>query len=174
MAVQIGAPPESGFDNPIGMLVDCHRRIQHFLRILCVVVERAAGRQLTHEERSAIDAALNYFRIGGQRHTADEEESLFPRLHDRGEFSDLGSLRSDHQLADELHQKIEAAYRRWMSLGALDSTEHSCLSSMTARLEQIYRDHIRLEENVVFPRAVQTLDPGSILTMGEEFRQRRA
>src|ERR1700761_783023 len=80
MAIQIGAKPDSGFDDPIGMLKDCHRRIESFLGILCVVVEREQGRTLRDEERVAVQAALQYFRTGGKRHTADEEESLFPRL----------------------------------------------------------------------------------------------
>jgi len=80
MAIQIGAKPDSGFDDPIGMLKDCHRRIESFLGILCVVIDRTQGRSLTDEEREAVKAALQYFRTGGQRHTADEEESLFPRL----------------------------------------------------------------------------------------------
>ena len=46
MAIQIGAKPDSGFDDPIGMLKDCHRRIESFLGILCVVVDRAQGRSL--------------------------------------------------------------------------------------------------------------------------------
>jgi hypothetical protein len=36
MTIQIGAKPDSGFDDPIGMLKDCHRRIEHFLYMLCV------------------------------------------------------------------------------------------------------------------------------------------
>lgn len=36
MAVQIGAKPDSGFDDPIGMLEDCHRRSEAFLGILYV------------------------------------------------------------------------------------------------------------------------------------------
>jgi hypothetical protein len=51
MAIQIGAKRDSGFDDPLGMLKDCHRRIENFLGILCVVVERAQGRSLTGEER---------------------------------------------------------------------------------------------------------------------------
>ena len=58
MAIQIGAKPDSGFDDPIGMLKDCHRRIESFLGILCVVVDRAHGRSLTDEERDAVKAAL--------------------------------------------------------------------------------------------------------------------
>ena len=59
MAIQIGAKPDSGFDDPIGMLKDCHRRIESFLGILCVVVDRAQGRSLTDEERDAVKAALS-------------------------------------------------------------------------------------------------------------------
>jgi hypothetical protein len=44
MAVQIGARPDSGFDDPIGMLKDCHRRIERFLGILCQVARQAQGR----------------------------------------------------------------------------------------------------------------------------------
>ena len=72
VGIQIGAKPDSGFDDPIGMLMDCHRRIEHFLHILCAVAERAYGRALTAEETSAVQAALQYFRAGGRRHTADE------------------------------------------------------------------------------------------------------
>ena len=64
MAIQIGAKPDSGFDDPLGMLKDCHRRIENFLGILCVVVERAQGRNLTGEERDTVQAALQYFRSG--------------------------------------------------------------------------------------------------------------
>lgn len=173
MAVQIGAPPESGFDNPIGMLIDCHRRIEHFLHILCVVAEQAAGRALHAEEQSAIEASLHYFHVGGRRHTADEEESLFPRLPDAGEFSDIRSLESDHRIAGELHDEVERIYRKWMAAGALDQAEQANLSVTTQRLQALYQNHIRLEEGVVFPLAARTLDPETLRSMGEEFRQRR-
>lgn len=39
MGIQIGAKPDSGFDDPPGMLKDGRRRIEHFLGILCVVAE---------------------------------------------------------------------------------------------------------------------------------------
>lgn len=50
------------------------------MRILCLVVQRADARPLSAEETDAVNAALQYFRSRGERHTADEEVSLFPRL----------------------------------------------------------------------------------------------
>jgi hemerythrin-like domain-containing protein len=44
---------------------------------------------------------------------------------------------------------------------------------MTRQLEQIYQQHIRLEEQVVFPFAARILEAQSIAQMGEEFRVRR-
>ena len=120
MAIQIGAKPDSGFDDPIGMLKDCHRRIESFLGILCVVVDRAQGRSLTVEERDAVQAALQYFRTGGQRHTADEEESLFPRLRksDAKSFEEIDRLEDDHREANDLHCSVERLYTVWIESGA--------------------------------------------------------
>ena len=58
MAIQIGAKPDSGFDDPIGMLIDCHRRIEYFLHILCAWSDRARNRALTDEEVTAVQSAL--------------------------------------------------------------------------------------------------------------------
>lgn len=110
MGIQIGAKPDSGFDDPLGMLKDCHRRIEHFLGILCIVAERTQPRRLTEEETTAVEAALNYFQTGGQRHTADEEESLFPRLLAAGGFAELDCLQHDHAEAGQLHDEVEVLY----------------------------------------------------------------
>jgi hemerythrin-like domain-containing protein len=136
MAIQIGAKPDSGFDDPIGMLKDCHRRIESFLGILCVVVDRAQGRNLTDEERDAVKAAFEYFRTGGQRHTADEEESLFPRLRKSNakSFEEIDRLENDHHEANDLHGSVERLYSAWIKSGGLGLEEAQQLRSQTARL----------------------------------------
>jgi hypothetical protein len=140
MAIQIGAKPDSGFDDPIGMLKDCHRRIESFLGILCVVVGRAEGRSLTDEERDAVKTALEYFRTGGHRHTADEEESLFPRLRksDAKFFKEIDQLEDDHHDANDLHGSIERLYSTWIESGCLGIEETQLLLSQIARLKQLY------------------------------------
>ena len=93
MAVQIGARPDSGFDDPIGMLKDCHRRIERFLDILCQVAQQAQGRALSIDERSAVESAIRYFFESGPRHNMDEEESLFPRLREVQAAAILGNVQ---------------------------------------------------------------------------------
>jgi iron-sulfur cluster repair protein YtfE (RIC family) len=176
MAVHIGAKPDSGFDDPIGMLKDCHRRIEHFLDILCLVAERAHTRSLSGEERSAVKAALQYFHVGGERHTADEEESLFPRLRSEsaaGSLEDVNRLESDHHRAAGLHESVDWIYTAWISAGILGPDEQQRLLSQTRELKQLYAEHIQIEEAIVFPRAVLVLNSHAIAAMGSEFSARR-
>lgn len=176
MPIQIGAKPDSGFDDPIGMLKDCHRRIESFLQILCAVVVRAQSRALTDEEADAIRAALHYFRTGGQRHNADEEESLFPRLRTEpgaASLEELASLESEHHVANELHTQVDILYTGWIADASLSPEFTQQLLSTTQRLKHLYEEHIKLEEEIVFPRAAQVLNPQVIAAMGQEFRARR-
>lgn len=176
MAVQIGAKPDSGFDDPIGMLTDCHRRIEQFLNILATVAERAAGRALTGEEAAAVGAALHYFRTGGVRHTADEEQSLFPRLRAEsgGEGLDkLDALEADHETAADLHESVEQMYSEWMKNGAPSAERERELRAATDRLKGLYHAHIVVEESVVFPQAAKVLDHATIASIGQELRARR-
>jgi hemerythrin-like domain-containing protein len=177
MAVQIGAKPDSGFDDPIGMLTDCHRRIEHFVDVLHLVVEGAPHRALNDDEVRAVEAALEYFRVGGARHNADEEESLFARLGGRtGEESlvELDGLKQDHQTAGGLHTEVESLYRKWIDAQALDTADREALSVATQKLKALYAVHIQVEEQVVFPRASRTLDGETMQLIGQEFKNRRA
>lgn len=176
MPVQIGGKLDAGFNDPIGMLTDCHRRIERFLDILCNVVEHARARRLTEEETTAVHTALKYFREGGVRHTADEEQSLFPRLRSTaGEeaLTAVEHLEKEHREADQLHVDVDRIYAEWARAGEISASEHEHLLAGTRRLRELYADHIRAEEQTVFPIARQALDQPSIAAMGEEFRQRR-
>jgi len=176
MAVQIGAKPDCGFDDPIGMLKDCHCRIERFLHILWVVADRARGRALTAEEKSALRSAMSYFQLGGKRHTADEEESLFPRMRAElaaDEIAQVGDLENDHHLANHLHETVDALYTAWIEADRLSLEDERKLRSAAGVMKKLYEAHIQIEEGIVFPRAAQVLDKESIAAIGEEIRQRR-
>jgi hemerythrin-like domain-containing protein len=176
MPVQIGGKLDAGFNDPIGMLTDCHRRIERFLDVLCNVAEHARERRLTQEETSAVQTSLKYFREGGVRHTADEEQSLFPRLRTAaGEqaLSAVEHLEKEHREADQHHANADRIYSEWIRAGSISASEHDDLLVSTRRLRELYADHIRAEEQTVFPIAAQVLDARAIAAIGEEFRARR-
>lgn len=174
MSIQIGAKHDAGFDDPLGMLQDCHRRVEHFLNILVVVVDRARGRALSDEERATVEAAQHYFRVGGRRHTADEEESLFPRMREAGALPpEIEALEHDHDEADPLHDTADRLYTRWIESRTLSAEDTAQLSAATERLRDLYAAHIKIEDTIVFPRAAQVLSKETLAEVGQEFRKRR-
>lgn len=178
MGIQIGARPDADFNDPIGMLKDCHRRIEHFLQILHTVSHRPADRQMTEEEQAAVRAALSYFRTGGKRHNVDEEESLFPRLRAAGvepaELEKVAALEHDHRVAEQLHADADRLYTLWLDAGRLSAQDQAALRSITEHLSALYAQHIEIEERVVFPDAAERLPKEAIASIGAEFRARRS
>lgn len=179
MAVTIGSRPEHGFDQPLGLLSDCHRRIERFLGILQTVVAQAGGRPLSDEQRRAVDAALEYFRTAAPRHTADEEESLFPLLRAsddpaaRAAMEVVRALEADHAAADATHAAVDSWYRRWIEAGSLAAPEAQELSRALAALRELYQRHIAVEDRELFPLAGRVLSREQLAQLGEEMAQRR-
>lgn len=71
MSLRLGQAADHGFDQPLGLLSDCHRRIEQFLGIIVTVVQAARGGPLTGQNRPMLSAAREYFASAGPRHTAD-------------------------------------------------------------------------------------------------------
>src|SRR4051812_47734284 len=136
MPIVIGAKPESNFTDPIGLLTDCHRRIERFLAVLVQVAAQAKGLALTAEQRVALETALRYFRDAAPKHTADEESTLFPRLRqcDRPElqaaFARIESLEEDHVRADRGHAEVDRLGQAWLAEGSLAPEDAERLSTV--------------------------------------------
>jgi iron-sulfur cluster repair protein YtfE (RIC family) len=140
------------------------------------LADRAQVRSLTDDERSAVKAALQYFHAGGERHTSDEEESLFPRLRAEaaiGSLQKIDRLESDHQHAAHLHDSVDWLYTAWISAGTLEQDKQQRLLAEKRELRQLYAGHIQIEETIVFPRAVMVLTSGAVAATGAEFSARR-
>ncbi|HTR36390.1 MAG TPA: hemerythrin domain-containing protein [Bryobacteraceae bacterium] len=173
MPVQIGQKRESDFSDPLGLLSDCHRRIERFLAVLVKVSERARGRALDPEERAAFMNALEYFRNSAPKHTADEEDSLFPRLRAQASLDCLAELETDHQTADRNHQRVDALGRRWLADGALTLKQAQELNEALARLSRMYTHHIAVEDQELFPLAARLLPADQLAEVGREMAERR-
>src|SRR5207253_5424164 len=109
MPITIGAKRESDFTDPIGMLGDCHRRIERFLNVLATLASEENGGALMEQQRVALETSLRYFREAAPKHTADEEESLFPRLRrldpagSQAILTRIEALEQDHECAGKAH-----------------------------------------------------------------------
>lgn len=177
MPVQIGAQSHS-FSDPTGLLSDCHRRIEMFLGTL----ERIASvidRPLTEDTRPALQSALRYFREAAPKHTADEEESLFPRLRQmhlpdvESAIERLELLENDHVLAGSLHAEVEELGQRYLAAGRLESTGVEAFRKAIASLVSIYKEHISIEDTVIFPLAARRLSSTDKTAIADEMAGRR-
>src|SRR2546425_5110094 len=161
MPIVTGAKPESSFSDPIGLLTDCHRRIERFLSALVQVSAEAQGGPLTSGQRASWETALRYFREAAPQHTADEEETLFPRLR-RPDYPEMPavlarveSLETEHGSAETIHLSVDRLGRLWLTSGSLTSHDAERLSALLAGLSDLYRNHIADEEGEVFPVAAR-------------------
>ena len=179
MPIVIGAKRESDFTDPIGMLGDCHRRIEMFLNVLVRIAEQARGGTLNEEQRGALETAIRYFHEAAPKHTADEEESLFPRLR-RIESADvralmarIESLEEEHVCADRSHGEVDSLGRLWLKDGALPPDQAARLLTLLLQLRELYRHHIATEDNEVFPAAAAALSASDRQAIGSEMAYRR-
>jgi hemerythrin-like domain-containing protein len=179
MPIQIGQGPDHGFDQPLGLLSDCHQRIEHFLHVLVTVATEGAGGPLTASYRDALEGAIRYFTVAAPKHTADEEVSLFPRLRESADtaapdaLASLDSLEHDHDEAEGHHAAVEELTRRWVANDHLLQSEIEELRERLARLEALYRRHIAIEDQQVFPAAARVLDHAQLKQIGNEMAARR-
>lgn len=179
MLLQIGQKPESDFHHPIGMLEDCHKRILFFLKNLIKVASEADPQVLDPGHRVTLEKAIKYFREAAPRHTADEEESLFPRLRqmDASEIGELfgriDSLENEHRWADQQHLEVDAICRRWLETDAIPADDHARLGTILNDLLDFYERHIRMEEAEVFSAARKLLSDSGKESIGREMAERR-
>jgi hemerythrin-like domain-containing protein len=179
MPIQIGKPAEHGFDEPLGLLADCHRRIERFLNAIIVVTERAHGDPLSPSDRDVLQQCRQYFATSGPRHTADEEESLFPRMRAsadadaREALERIQRLESDHRAAEQRHARVDSALDRWLSAGTLSGDETEALLRDLTELQSIYARHIKVEDEEVFPAAAAALTGNDLEAIGREMADRR-
>jgi len=173
MPVQIGGKPESDFSNPLGLLSDCHRRIERFLEVLVRIHDERKGGELLREEKAALDTALTYFRNSAPKHTADEEESLFPRMRQANAGLEcLDKLEGDHQAANRDHETVESLGRQWLT-GPLSDEQSRELAAALKRLVALYARHIAIEDNELFPLAAQVVPEDQLAAIGREMADRR-
>jgi hemerythrin-like domain-containing protein len=181
MPVTLGARPEHGFDQPLGLLSDCHRRIESFLGMMIRVLEQSNGGRgpLTREARAAMEAALRYFDVAAPRHTQDEEQSLFPRLRASDDpdahavLQRIESLEVDHRHAEAMHEEVNRLCRKWLDAGSLEAEELRRLGELLGGLRATYARHIALEDTELFPLAARVLDRRQLAEVGREMARRR-
>jgi hemerythrin-like domain-containing protein len=178
MPVQIGAKAHS-FSNPTGLLSDCHRRIEMFLSTLEAVAS-VIEQPPAEDTARALETVLQYFLQAAPKHVADEEESLFPRLRQHrsdleaaSALSELEQLEDEHRRAAALHASVERLGAQYLSSRGLSGQEVQSFREAVASLVSMYKRHISIEDDLVFPIADRMLSETDKSAIGREMADRR-
>jgi regulator of cell morphogenesis and NO signaling len=103
---------------------------------------------------------LEELRADMQQHMAKEERVLFPWLR-RGAATAGAPIRAmqlEHGDTIQLLHGIHAAIRRWLPAGPRDAHETAAVTSI-ASLERRLGEHMHLESNLLFARALDGPEP---------------
>ena len=177
--MKTGQSLDHGLEAPFGRLSECHRRIEEFLSVLLTVADRRRGGTLAEADREILTAGLNFFRTVTPRHSADEEQSLFPRL--RSSTDPLAQavirmvdwLEADHRVVEDHHDAVDVLGRRWLRQGRLPAGDARALREHLVALERLYRRHIAVEDHELYPLARRLLTLAELGAIGHEMAARR-
>jgi hemerythrin-like domain-containing protein len=152
-------------DHPLEHLVACHGRIEERLATL----ERAGAylESRTAEALEAIQSCLQYFDTSGAIHTADEEESVFPRLRSRlspAELAEIEMLEMQHRDAEQFYATLKQAAA---------GTDAARYRAAAERFAAHYRAHIAFENRELIRLARRDLTPADLAAITREMKSRR-
>ena len=167
---QIGSRPPPGFEDPVGVMAHCHRRIEQKLAMIPRIV--VALRSGDEEAMSALEEVLRYFDHGGRRHHEDEEYSVFPRIASDLSRALIDDLTAEHRAHEAIYLAFRTVAKRILDMPAEGATLADELAVHGAALTDVYKAHIAKEEADLFP-IIQALEEKELRAIGLEMRLRR-
>jgi hemerythrin-like domain-containing protein len=166
----IGPAPAPEFDDPLGVLRACHRRMERQLATLTRLRKHLPLHHADQDARVAAAATIRYFDIAAKNHHEDEEASLLPRL--------LELDPALKRLVADLLRDHDDLGARWLRMRPLltaisvGRSGHLPVRDVEAFCAR-YRTHIAREEGELLVRAADILDAPTLAQIGTEMAERR-
>lgn len=167
-------PSQPKSEDAVDLLIGCHQRIRHFTGV-AIKLAHAQGAE-PGEVVQAAAAAQRYYTVSLPLHEADEEETVRPRLN----ALDDDKLRHALLAMTDQHQAIDDLLERLLPLLVMvqnnPQTIHAAgteMCSITKTLDEMFRAHLQLEEEVIFPAIRSGLSEGDRGEMLREMQGRR-
>jgi hemerythrin-like domain-containing protein len=166
----------AGFDEPLEMLLGCHRRIEKQLATLRRLRVHLSQRGVDAEASQAAQSILDYFVRAAPNHHHDEEVDLFPLLEAR--ITDPGEAARFHAFRDSLlkdHRELEAAWARLRRPleGIADGLTRQLAEADVQAFASGYARHIVTEEAALEEFFHRWLDEEDRVRLGRAMAARR-
>lgn len=170
--------PDAGFEAPFEMLTTCHERVHRMLRLLGRLTQHLADKGWDSQAADAARDVMRYFDQAAPLHHEDEERHVFPALLASGSDAEravVRRLQADHEAMAQAWPRVRALLLNVRDAGAAGhwQTWDEAALQVLADFSGRYDEHIRLEEELVYPAAQSVLDEQALSAMGSDMQQRR-
>jgi hemerythrin-like domain-containing protein len=165
-----------GFDDPLEMLLACHRRIEKQLETLKRLRAHVESRAVDAEASSAAQAVIRYFSSSAVHHHDDEEKDLFPlleqRITDASERARFDALREG---LERDHREVESHWARLKKPleGIAEGLTRTLPASDVHAFVAAYARHILAEESALREFFDRWLDYEDRKKLGRSMSARR-
>ena len=152
-----------------------HQEIQQQLQLLHTLVDAIDNEGLNTANRGTARRVLDYFNGEARQHHLDEEHHVFPPLlqsTDANVVQTTLRLRQDHGWIEENWLELEPSLEA--AAGGYSWFDRDTLAQGVEVFEQLYIDHLTLEESLAYPEARARIDPTTLARASAEMAQRRA
>ncbi len=176
MLLKIQSPAQpAAAEDAVDLLLECHGRIRYFteLALQLATVENARPSEIAN----AADRVVRYFSIALPLHSADEDESLAPRLRAVGLDDQLleavEAMTAQHHEIHRVTDEVVSFARLLIDRPELLPDVSSQLAAAVRRLDALFGVHLSAEESLIFPFARRRLSADDQQAIVSELRARR-
>ncbi|MBC8024002.1 MAG: hemerythrin domain-containing protein [Burkholderiales bacterium] len=165
-----------GFDDPLEMLLACHRRIERQLATLEKLRSHMDAHGVDAEASTAAQGVLRYFLKAAEDHHDDEEKDLFPLLEER---IPAGAEKARfHALRGTLERDHAEVRGRWARLrkpleAIADGMTRTLQATEVREFVDAYKRHIAAEEESLPELFDRWIDERDRAALGRSMRDRR-
>jgi len=169
-------PPVPVQTDVIDDLLACHARIRHHLELAQRIVEGSAASSAKDIAEAAADVT-RYFTVALPLHAMDEDLSLWPRLAAAtippGVRALLTQTTLEHRAMNQIIEEIAPLWREVAAQPSICRGRRTELGVAVAELDALFEEHLRIEEEILFPALRRHLDPATLAEARREMRARR-
>ena len=161
-------------EDAVDLLTGCHDRIRHFTEV-AVKLAHAQG-TASHEIVQAAAGVHRYYSISLPLHEADEEQTLRPRLdaiQDEKLRHALVAMSDQHLAIDELLERLLPLLVMVRNNPEALAAAGAEMCAITKALDEMFRAHLQMEEEVIFPAIRSVLPQATQAEMLNEMQCRR-
>jgi pyridoxamine 5'-phosphate oxidase len=166
-----------GFDDPLEMLLACHRRIERQLATLEKLRAHLTQHGVDAEASLAAQSILRYFAKAAESHHEDEEKDLFPLLElripageEKARFNALRDrLERDHEYVREMWSRLRKPLE-----AIADGIPRPLPMFEVRAFTEAYSRHIEAEEKALGNLFERWIDGSDRAMLGRKMKDRRS